>query len=441
MGRGKYYVLLILLGTVLVGLHYMGEAASLFFDEKSFISSSYPETVPTSEVDLTVDEEAILLEGIGATTELESENNLVEETAGVVGSAGPTDATNTTKVLATVEDGLYAAILEALLEMKTQINVGAYSLDSDEVFGVRMQVLEDNPEIFYFEHQDSSFWTNGTLEFNYKYSRESISEAVTVLENKVSQIIEQAIKPGMSDLEKILALHDYIVLNTTYDYDNYLNGTIPDESYTSYGALILGTAVCDGYTKALNLLLREAGIETRYVTGKGNGEPHAWSLVQLDGEWFHIDATWNDPVPDRAGQVRYKYFLVSDHVLAQDHSWDTGDLPRADSNRFSYFNKIESGERVGTTIYYTDDESLLRMDLSSGFNQKIANVRAYDIAVDGEWLFFSNYSNGGYLYKIRKDGSELTNLNTIHSREILIEDGLIYFTDQGNQHRYYMEIR
>lgn len=71
---------------------------------------------------------------------------------------------------------------------------------------------------------------------------------------KAKEIIEQIIKPGMSDIDKAKAIHDYIIRNTKYDYENWLNNTIPPVSYTAYGVLIKGMGVCQGYTEAFNLL-------------------------------------------------------------------------------------------------------------------------------------------------------------------------------------------
>ena len=60
--------------------------------------------------------------------------------------------------------------------------------------------------------------------------------------------------------------------------------------------------VCQGYALLALKMLRELGIETLYVVGEVNTGPHAWNLVKVDGEWYHLDTTWNDPVPDRGNE-------------------------------------------------------------------------------------------------------------------------------------------
>ncbi|MCI3918666.1 DUF5050 domain-containing protein [Paenibacillus sp. TRM 82003] len=142
------------------------------------------------------------------------------------------------------------------------------------------------------------------------------------------KVVEETVRPEMTEREKVKALHDYVVLNTAYDYENYLNDAIPSESYTEYGILILGTGVCQGYAVTMQLLLDMIGVENYYLSGTAGGGGHAWNIVVLDGTYYHLDATWNDPVPNRAGYVRYDYFLISDEAMAKDHYWDREEVTR-----------------------------------------------------------------------------------------------------------------
>ncbi len=75
------------------------------------------------------------------------------------------------------------------------------------------------------------------------------------------------------------------------------------------------------------LLLEAAGLDTKYISGKAGDGLHAWNLVQVDDEWYHLDTTWNDPLPDRPNEVGYDYFLVSDATMRQNHTWMTDNYP------------------------------------------------------------------------------------------------------------------
>lgn len=144
--------------------------------------------------------------------------------------------------------------------------------------------------------------------------------------DKADEIIKSIIKPGMSELEKEKAVHDYIVLNTRYDSSHFYDGTIPMITVTPYGILIEGAGVCGGYAAATKLLLNKAGIYCIEL----NALPmmnHGWDIVRIDGKYYHLDTTWDDPVPDRPGVVIYNYFNLTDSEISKDHKWDTSKYP------------------------------------------------------------------------------------------------------------------
>lgn len=156
----------------------------------------------------------------------------------------------------------------------------------------------------------------------------SVSEKSKAAEEKAIEIVSQIIRADMSEYEKVLAIHDYLCLNVEYDYDNYLNGTIPHESYTAEGALIYGRAVFNGYTDAFTYLCYEAGIEVERVQGLAdNGTvngAHAWNQVKIDGEWFNIDVTWDDLIGmNDIDYYRYDYFLITDEQIEKNHTPQT----------------------------------------------------------------------------------------------------------------------
>ena len=95
--------------------------------------------------------------------------------------------------------------------------------------------------------------------------------------------------------------------------------------------MIYGEGVCESYADAYAMLLDEVGIPNMLVTF---GCEHIWNLVELDGEWYHVDCTWNDPV---GGEEQHVYFGLSDELIAKDHQWDNADsLPAANGTRYRY---------------------------------------------------------------------------------------------------------
>lgn len=151
------------------------------------------------------------------------------------------------------------------------------------------------------------------------YTRHTINKAVPIF-NEIKNILKYTINDASSDYDKAKALHDYIVLNFEYDYENYLLNNIPSESYTVVGLFSNRKGVCQAYALAYNLLLKNVGIESYFVSGFGDGGGHAWNYVIIDGVGYHVDTTWDDPVPNRPGYVRHNYFMLTDEQIGRDHS-------------------------------------------------------------------------------------------------------------------------
>ena len=96
---------------------------------------------------------------------------------------------------------------------------------------------------------------------------------------------------------------------------------------SAYDNLINRSSVCQGYALITYKMMKEAGIDCRIVTGEGKGVSHAWNIVKLDGLWYNIDCTWDDPVaPDNKPHLEYTYFLKSNedfHDHVRDKEFET----------------------------------------------------------------------------------------------------------------------
>lgn len=125
-------------------------------------------------------------------------------------------------------------------------------------------------------------------------------------------IAEAAEQP--TDYEKLLYIHDRIVDNTVYTDTGALYEREAD------GPLVYGKAVCEGYAKAFMYLAQSLGFDCVCVIGTANGEEHMWNKVKLYGEWYNVDATWDDPVrSDGTNVLRHNYFLISDYDISDTH--------------------------------------------------------------------------------------------------------------------------
>ncbi len=167
---------------------------------------------------------------------------------------------------------------------------------------------------------------------------------------KCRKILDRVIEDGMTPVEKELAINDYLVYNAKYDPAELTNGPVgtPDpDNDNPYGLLVHGVGICLGYATSFQLFMDILGIECMTVRGwaYNRTEEHAWNLVRLDGEWYAVDVTWNDPVfgdgdpPDfiQAAYAHAYFNVTSDFMRGSDHQWD-GDVPEAEGTRWAYWN-------------------------------------------------------------------------------------------------------
>lgn len=150
----------------------------------------------------------------------------------------------------------------------------------------------------------------------------------------IRQLAEDLIRPDMTDYEKVKTVHDFLIIALDYD----TSPEAPEASYHAFGALETGKAICGAYAELMALLLNEAGVPCRIVTGTGDGIEHAWNMVYIAGEPYHVDVTWDDPVMNMGGStLRYDYFNLTDEDMERDHQWIHEDYPRCTATEANYF--------------------------------------------------------------------------------------------------------
>jgi len=123
---------------------------------------------------------------------------------------------------------------------------------------------------------------------------------------------------SMDNYNKIKAFHDHIVNITKYDSEH------TEDKYTAYNLLISGKAICGGYSDIMAIYLNMIGLQNYKI----NSDNHIWNLVNLNGTWYHLDATWDDPVSDdNKDYLLHNFFLISTNELYKldtiEHNFDS----------------------------------------------------------------------------------------------------------------------
>lgn len=152
-------------------------------------------------------------------------------------------------------------------------------------------------------------------------SKQDVDQYAIQIEQVKNYIISKI--EGKTDYEKIKTVHDYLI--ETIDYDSTIS---EDNIYDIYGALVKRKCVCEGYAKAFQYIMNQIGIENTIVIGTGTNsksqtENHAWNYVKLNGNWYAIDVTWDDPIITGGGKLtsksKYEYFLKGSKKMSENH--------------------------------------------------------------------------------------------------------------------------
>ena len=234
------------------------------------------------------------------------------------------------------EAELYNIIRENIKGYKTSIAIRGNSIDHDLFTEVFNDVLDDCPDVFWLNGGGMGTTAKSLLYTEYVFDPVvygKISDAPKMhdeLMEKVDEIISAC--PYTDDYERALWVHDYLVKKVEYDYGTYYTSADAtgmlegyNYSYSSYGAIIEGLAVCAGYAKAYQLILNEMGIECGLVTGTGitstGGGAHAWNYVVTDNVRHYVDVTWDDPkyMDGLEHEISHDYFFLSLNEIGKDH--------------------------------------------------------------------------------------------------------------------------
>ena len=202
-------------------------------------------------------------------------------------------------------------------------------------------------------------------------------------------------------------IHDYLVLNIAYPA-SYSSGD-PNVHTLNY-ALNKGVCVCDGYSRAFYFLCKASGIESVIVTGNaqnssGKMESHAWNKVKINGKWYSVDVTWDDPFPDVPGQIKTNYFLITDEDIGINHYWDNTGFPVAKSKDlgpiYAAYGHLPSVSGRDQTIEYIKSQVSeawdTHFDIEFEFTEKTGSSNVADYVVQLINNYHSN-NNCGFSY-------------------------------------------
>ena len=298
------------------------------------------------------------------------------------------------------------------------------------------------------------------------------AQDVAAMQVKLDQLVDQANTLCQTDLEKVFYVHEWLVQNIAYDRE-HLSDDVQDD-HNLRGALLEGSAVCDGYAKTYALTLRKLGITGVLVTSKDIG--HAWNMVELDGNWYQVDCTWDDPVDgsDQLGYCMHKHLLCTTEEMNTNHNDDGDDSVAFDLENLGTQNIVnlatdDTYENTwwkdkksaifpcGGDWYYASGERLFWRDDLGNCDSNLAHeddsgVVAGSIALDGTLLVATDkqaceQSSWIKQYELDPASHEVTEKKKESLQSIGIAaqwDGIYYAVSQQKYHqdvRQYIKTR
>lgn len=318
----------------------------------------------------------------------------------------------------------YIAIVNGIENLETEIDLKDANIPNTTIDGIPVisyifqEVLEENPQFFYLDKKYGYSGNSETiigLSVLYTADNDTISTMKRELYLAAGKYLA-LLDDSMTDYEKALVLHDAIALNC--EYDEAL-GTTDPYAFTAYGVLCKNRTVCEGYSYAYKYLLDLAGIECHIVSS--NQMSHAWNSVCIDGKYYNVDVTFDDPVHDKIGRVDHKYFLLSDEYIQNN-------TENGFTKHFGYSSDYKATSEKFDNYFWKD--------ISSAFNY-----------YDGNWYFADTNGN---IYKGNTDNMQkeilltvtdkwrLGNTNNVYPVKFakpFIHNGYLYYNTPDNVYR------
>lgn len=307
---------------------------------------------------------------------------------------------------------LYKKLYDAVDNLEDSADISGFSVSDKELENVKTALWNrSNYEFFYIRDIKSSS-DKKKVNLTYSYSKDKVKDMKAKFHEKVNYILNNVVKPGYTELEKELAIYKYIGENTKYNYGN--NTGI--DTINAYSILVNGTGICMGYANALYYLFDKVGIECRTVTS--DVPFHMWNMVKIDGQYYHVDATWEGT---GTGGQGLKYFNMTDKErningdftelwYGGNRNYKKLELPKCTSERFKFIRDFTRYFVDKENIYYLNinDNKLYKVNSDGTNNVKISDEGMGDIVIYNGWVYYTNLTDNNNLYKIKNDGTGKT---------------------------------
>ena len=238
------------------------------------------------------------------------------------------------------KQAVYHGMLQGVRQLADQIQLPR--VDGKELYDIFFQMRLDHPEIFWVVGFSWKYYPDSpNLIFvpEYLFEKGKIKEHQIALTSRVEKLARQA--QGLSEWEKEKYVHDFICKNVRYDKFK------KPYSHEIIGPLGQGVGVCEGIAKAVKVLCDALGLWCMIAICGNNPEKgikyrHTWNIVRIGGQYYHLDATFDNSLTRGAredAECRYDYFNLDDKAMFRDHEPLIAPAPVCTDNGHFYYKE------------------------------------------------------------------------------------------------------
>lgn len=350
------------------------------------------------------------------------------------------------------DEDLFDYLLECTDDFEKRVSIASYVKENNWTMkDVKEQIKYfylSEPELFYVNKEVSILYnadfSKVYVEFEYDYTEEEVKKMRSAMKKAALKATE-GITDSMSDAEKALVVHDYLVLNCSYDHS--------EKNYSAYGCLVEKTSVCQGYSLAFLYIMRDfLGMDCTIVVS--DSQNHSWNYLKIGNYWYHVDVTSDDPSfmtldgtkYDGKGEVLHENLLLSDEQIYNSsglhRSWNTMGKPAASSKKFDDFfwrKSTSAMYNIDGIWYYTAlDTGSPGVNYESGdINSIYTQLCSFNYRTR-ENKVLKNISSVWNVFRNSKTGKRITGKSWyVKSYMKLVQiDGYLYFNTSQRIYRY-----
>ena len=275
------------------------------------------------------------------------------------------------------------------------VDISAYGLTMDELKGVWSTMKQDYPEFYWLANQIYTLGDTFFLCIDADYAEGSVRQTAQTAVQTSAMECDRYLNGMMSEGERALVIHDYLVADITYAYEE--DGETPQDDAWAHnisGWALYDAGVCETYAETFTYLCDLFEVESSVVTGyaaqTGAMGGHAWNILCLDDEWYNVDVTWDDGYEKNdASLVGREWFGVPATEFARTHVADTPDGGLGGSYQFALptlseksLSPVVFGEKYGEKTWCVSIDAAFEKMTNEGGMYEVKLYPTSQVLVD-----------------------------------------------------------